>query len=173
MAATEERLLVMLRDSAVIRVLSRFDYAVVVEGAVHGNSPRRRGADHPAECHSLERTASRSAITCCGQGADPRRPGPDPLLVQGRPRLRAPPLDALVAIGEILIVERQAILRLLDGIQRIASINHPVQQHRHRQQRQPPDRSVRLADPGHLAPRPTRGPSTPPPGDCLLACANI
>ena len=36
--------------------------------------------------------------------------------------LRHAPLDAPVATGDILIVERQVILRLLEGIQRIAPI---------------------------------------------------
>ena len=36
--------------------------------------------------------------------------------------LRVAPLDAPVTNGDILIVERQVILRLLEGIQRIAPI---------------------------------------------------
>ena len=45
--------------------------------------------------------------------------------------LRHAPLDAPVATGDILIVERQVILRLLEGIQRIAPIISLFNQHRH------------------------------------------
>ena len=83
-------------------------------------------------------------------------------------------LDARVSTGDILIVERQAILRLLECIQRVAPIislfnNTATAVNTVRDWVDSSQSPVAAT----IAPPPTRCPSTPVPGDCLLACANI